>query len=153
MKNWIYVAAVLGAVAFWQFNSCAQFNRGALEQKIKAREQVIAVLAKQKARVDTVKAQATAVYVPQKSRWDSVKVTLKNPVAIVAEADITIKKCEAVISSCEQQVAIRDGLILQKDSLITDLKKRKPSRFGCSAPFVATTKGLDLGLACGVRFP
>lgn len=139
----------------WLWSGAAG-REAVLKQQIRARDKTIAALAIQKAKVDTVHAQAVAVYLPAKTHWDSVKVVLKDPVAIVAVADTTIKKCEAVVLSCAGQVAIRDTIIWQKDSLLADVKARQPGwlrrNFGCAIGLAGTPKGFGPGAACGKSF-
>lgn len=120
-----------------------------LKQQIKAREKTIAALAVTKVRVDTVKAKAKTVYLPAKAEWDELKLTLRDPVAIVALADTTIRKCEAVVSACEAQVALRDSIISQQDTLIKDLKKKKPFLIRIGKPIGTFVAGAALGVLLG----
>jgi hypothetical protein len=117
-----------------------------LKQQIKAREKTIAALAVQKARVDTQYTKAKTVYLPAKATWDDLKLTLRDPIAIIALADSTIRKCEAVVTSCEAQVATRDTIIWQQDSLIHDLKKKKPFLLRIGKPILPFLGGVVTGM-------
>lgn len=126
---------------------------GILNQRIKARETVIASLAKQKARVDTVAGKARVVYEKQRSRYDlAPAVVIHDTVWIPkATADSTVHACSAALETCEHRVAIRDSLILQKDSLILDLRKRHSPLIGCSLGVAVTPKGFGPGVGCGIK--
>lgn len=131
------------------------------KERIESRMLVIAALAKQKARVDTVKAKSKAVYVPVKATWDSLTVVLGDKIRldpVLLIADSTIKACDRVLHDCENQVATRDTLLAQQgtviwaqDSVIHMLERRKNSRLACVVGGGAATRGFDAGFFCGVR--
>lgn len=129
----------------WLWSGAAG-REAVLQQRIKARDKTIAVLAIQKARVDTVHAKAVAIYLPAKTHWDSLKITLGDPVAIIALADTTIKVCEAVALSCEMRVSIRDSIIGQQELQIHDLKKPKPFLLRIGKPVLPFLGGIITGM-------
>lgn len=116
-------------------------REGELNQRIHAREQVIAALAKQH-RVDTVS------FHHWKTHYDTTSDTLRFHDTVWVPktlADSTVRTCSTALTTCEL-------LNLQKDSLIRDLKKRHPSRFGCNLGVAVTPKGIGPGGSCGIRF-
>lgn len=149
---WPLAAIALGLLVLKGYG-CERESQGVLKQQIKARETVIAALAKQQARVDTEYVRGKTVYLPTKARWDSVMADTnvkKTPEILIA--DSAVKSCSRLVETCERRVAIRDSIMKEKDTLISYIKKRRPSRFGCAAPFVFAIRGFDLGAACGFRF-
>jgi hypothetical protein len=188
------LALIAIALLLWQGYGCEQRRHGELEQKIKARETVIAVLAQQhrtdtvaftrwRTRYRAVRESVMAVITDTiigdtfnqptpnlslgdalvKVQGDSVPYLGDNRLAgdypeiedhppdpiltrrLIMVSDSTIESCAVALGSC-------DRLRLQQDSLIRDLQRRRPSRFGCAGPLAATSRGLGLGVACGIRF-
>lgn len=160
----ILFAVVL--VMAWLYGR-SQRSQGELTQRLKARETVIAALAKRQARVDTVAGKAAVVYLDAKVNYKAIRDSLLKEMAgtfnndttnsnnlppIIRACDAALTAADSALSACAVRVAVRDTIIWQKDSLIRDLKKRRSSRFGCAGPFTVTTKGFDLGASCGIKF-
>lgn len=136
----ILFAAVL--VMVWLYGR-SQRSQGELKERVKARETVIAAIAKQH-KTDTL------VFTRWKTKYDSLTDTLQITDTVwvkqfIATADSTITTCSNALASCE-------ALQREKDALIRDLKKRRGSRFGCAGPLTVTSKGFDLGASCGLKF-
>lgn len=145
---------VAAAVLVWQLDGCHRERQGELTQRIKSREAVIAALAKQKAKVDTQYLKAKPVYIAAVQGWDSLKLTLGEKVKIdptVLAGDKVVGACTTLIALCEERYQMANTIMLEQDSVIRDLKKRKPSWLGCVVGGGATTRGLDLGVFCGPR--
>lgn len=141
LPSWWPTAALIVLVFLgWRWYGWEQRKQGELKQRIKARETVIAELAKQH-RTDTLRLVTT------RHTTDSILTTdtliRTEVVTKIIERERTA--CDALVSTCEQEKqTLRDQ--------IKDLEKRRPSRFGCAAPLTASTKGLGLGVSCGIRF-
>lgn len=152
--NLPWALLVAAGVFLWQLDGCHREKQGELNQRIKSRETVIAALAKQKAKVDTQYLKAKPVYVAAVQGWDSLKLTLGEKVKIdpvVLAGDKVVGACSTLIALCEERYQMTNTIMLEQDSTIRDLKKRKPSWLGCVAGGGATTRGLDLGVFCGPR--
>jgi hypothetical protein len=151
---------------------------GALKQQIRAREQTIAVLAKQQAatagripEVDTVLVGDKAEATRWAARYAALRDSLRNnstdsgtitPLVIRA-ADSTIASCDRALHSCDAAIAVRDtalwqagSLTAQQDTLIRDLQKRTRGFrvFGvplaCVGGYVGTMRAAGPGIGCGV---
>lgn len=155
---WVIVA-VLGLVGVLMYG-CQERRAGELDQRVKARETVIASLAAQKAQVDTEYVRGKVVYQDAVTEWDSLKLTLGekvklNPLALAG--DRVVAGCGTLVASCEARNRLSDSIIAVQVFQIEDLEKVRPSwfrrTFGCAAGAAATTSGVGLGAACGIRFP
>lgn len=155
-KMWALAAIALGLLAFRVYG-CEQQNQGVLKQQIKLLEQQQVELRDHMQIVDTLYVRDTVALTKWRTRYNEVRdtVTLTDTVNVrnvLFIADSTIISCSNALETCEHRVALRDSLLKEKDTMISYLKKRKPSRFGCAGPLAATTRGLGLGVACGIRF-
>jgi hypothetical protein len=148
--GWKAVAALVGVLALWHYGCWSQ-QQGAVRFQIKTleheRDSLKAERQKREIvyRTDTV--HLTKVRVVNNRALDSLPPRAREFVGAERQA------CDRVITTCADQ---RAGLARENANLEAQLKlekKRKPSRFGCAAPFAATTKGIGLGVSCGVRFP
>ena len=92
----------------------------ALEQRIDARMQVIAVLAKQVALKDTVYDLDTLRLTEVRRGLDSLALTLDEKVRLVIIQGIDKERaaCDAVIVTCEERVAQRDSIIAHLDTVV-----------------------------------
>lgn len=161
-------ALVVGMVMY----GCEQRRRGAdgqrekdLKAHVAARELVIDVLVKTKAKVDTVAGKAEVKYraatVDYQHIADSIAATMKaqgKPLPpVVLACNAALAAADTALAGCARQVAVRDTLLAQadtvrwaQDSIIDVLEDRKPGRFGCAGPGTLSTKGASLGVSCGL---
>jgi hypothetical protein len=148
---WIIAGAALVALVVWLGYGCEQRRQGVIRDQIKTleheRDSLKAERQKQEIvyRTDTVR--LTKVRIVNNRALDSLPPRAREIVGAERQA------CDRVITTCEDQKA---GLMRENANLEAQLKlekKRKPSRFGCAGPFAATTKGVGLGVSCGLRFP
>jgi hypothetical protein len=135
--------AVIGvlAIAAWQGYGCEQRKHGVLDAKIKVAEARADSLAQEYAALSTAKARVR-VRVDSFLATDTVfrDTTVRRLIADERQV------CDELASVCAQEKANLTELLRLE-------RKKRPSRFGCAAPLVATTKGVALGVACGIRFP
>lgn len=162
-------AGVVGLLMY----GCEQKGDGKLEQQIHAREAVIAVQAESLVavqrripQVDTVAGAAAVVFRTSKATYqhiaDSITAAMQArgqapPVQLIQACNAAIAAADTALSACARQVAVRDTalgraqqVIAGKDTLIHLMEKRKPSHFGCAGPVAVNTKGVGLGVGCGV---
>ncbi len=152
MKYVPWVLLLVVAVLYGK--GCA--DAGKLAAEVRAHERTIDSLFANAERVDTQYVTDTATFTKWRDRWHTVvdsqyitdTVWVKQ--ALVT-ADSTIHACSVALETCEHRVAVRDSIISQQDSLVTLLKKQKPSRFGCVVGATGSDKGVRPGVACGFR--
>ena len=154
-RYWIIAGIALAALTAWLGYGCEQRRQGVIRDQIKTLEH-------ERDSLKTEREQREVIY-----RTDTLRLTKVRRVtdSILVRDSIfgrdTVRAivgrerqaCDAVIHTCEQQKA---GLERENANLEARLKlekKKKPSRFGCAAPLAATTQGVGLGVACGIRFP
>lgn len=142
------IPVFLGLVYLW---TGAIGRNAVLQQQIKAREQVITALVVKSAKADSFYAVDTIKLVRWKTNYvvsrDTLRLTDTVQVkAFIATADSTIKQCTQVVESCEHRVAFRDSIIVQKDSLIHDLKKKKPFLLRIGKPVLPFLGGIVTGM-------
>lgn len=147
LRRW--ALPLVAVVLLWAWHTAAE-REGALRQRIQAREAVIASLARQKARVDTAYTRDTVTLTRWRTTYTGIRDTLRltDTVAVkrfVLTADSTIHACSVALETCEHRVAWRDSLLIQKDSLITDLKRRKPFLLRIGKPLVPFVVGVVAG--------
>jgi hypothetical protein len=148
---------VVAGVFLWQLDGCHREKQGELNQRIKARETVIATLAKQKAKVDTQYLQAKPIYLAAVVGWDSLKLTLGEKVKldpVVLAGDKVVGACTTLIALCEERYQMANSIMLEQDSTIRDLKKRRSSWLACVVGGGANLLGsraLAAGVFCGPR--
>jgi hypothetical protein len=152
-----WVLMVLAGVLLWQIDGCHREKQGELNQRIKSREVVIAALAKQKAKVDTQYLKAKPIFVAAVAGWDSLKLTLGEKVKInpvVLAGDQVVGACTTLIALCEERNQMATTIMLEQDSTIRDLKKRKPSWLSCvvgGGANILGSRALAAGVFCGPR--
>jgi hypothetical protein len=126
-----------------------------LQQQIKAREKTIAVLAQQRIpQVDTVWHRNKAAAFDWAGRYQKLRDSLYmtqptdsvNSTPILIAADSAIASCTLALRSCESSIAIRDTLIWAQDSLIADLKKKKPFLLRIGKPILPFLGGVVTGM-------
>ena len=143
---WALVALV-AVLALGQAR-CAGEREGALQQRVKARETVIAALAKQKARVDTQYLAGKTVYAEAVGSWDSLKLTLGERVKIdpvVIAGDKAIAACGTLIALCEERSRTADSIIAVQTFQIEDLRKHRGGTFlGIPLPSRLTMLGVGV---------
>lgn len=152
-----------------------------LQQQRDAREKVIAVLAKQKAKVDALAAQTDTQYVAAKVDYAAIRDSIlkelggsldsaarnESPIVRLIQAcDATIRAADSALAACKAQVAIRDTLLAHKDTiqaatdslLRLERKRRNADKlFGfipkphITAGLNADERGVRPGLQVGVR--
>ena len=176
---WLGVAAV--AWLAWLGVQRHLRDDGALGERIRAREKVIAGMAQTLAgvqgripAVDTVLTKDTTATFAWARRYQRLRDSLRtvpdsgtnvpNVVTpVLLAADSAVASCTRALRSCDAAIAVLDtalqqagGLLAQKDSLLADVKRRHGPRFlgipvGCTAGLAATPQGSGLGASCGVR--
>ena len=166
---WPVVAGALGLLLWWAVRVYWQ-NDGALRERIKARETVIAALAKQRARVDTSYAVDTAALAAWRRKYADLRAKIattrppeiSNPLVVapadtskisrlIVVADSTIAACSVALETCERRVAVRDSIIAATNDLLALERKRRPGWFGCVVGPTVDTKGFGVGGSCGIR--
>jgi hypothetical protein len=141
LPGWL-VAVGLAALLLWTWQR-AERRVGALDQQVRARETVIAALAVQKARVDTVRMKSRAAAFDSAAAYqklrDSLLAMLPAPVdsvptegtvvpTLIRAADAAIASCHRALSDCGNAISVRDSTIAQLDTLVRDLRRQ---RRGC----------------------
>lgn len=123
----VFTGLALAGWFVWQGVLWDQRRIGALNERIHARETVIAALARQKAHVDTVWLKGKTVYADAVQGWDSIKVTLGDKAKIdpvVIAGDKLAQSCTTLVALCEQRNWISDSLIRTYRVQVADLQKR-----------------------------
>lgn len=127
----------------YQKNRDLAAQQEALTERVKARETVIAALATQKAKVDTVFNKASVRSHTKATAYQRLRDSLsaighippRSPIAdIVRTADTAIAACTDALRVCGQAIAYRDSMIAQQDSMIwakdslllIERKRRRP---------------------------
>ncbi len=146
LPGWPAVAVVAGGLLAYALIARHWQHDGALREQIRARETVIAALAKQH-RTDTLR------LVTVRRQTDSI-LTVDTLLRVDTVRQLVQRErlaCDAVLSTCEQEkAALRDLVALER-------KRARGFRFlgiplGCTAGGAVTDKGLRPAVGCGVRF-
>ena len=151
-KWWPLAAlAVIGALFLWV--SHYEFTQGQYAQQLKDATRHEPALIRRIVINDTVFIRDTVRLTVVRHRTDSL---LRVDTLIRADTVRQIvaaerAACDTVIQSCAARIQARDSLNANLRLQIKLLEKQHPSRFTCVLGGAATTKGIGLGGACGVR--
>ena len=164
MKPYRYlIVAVLVLLAIWYYGH-TQRMIGEANQRIKAREHVIAVLAGRVPEVDTVAGKAQTVYLAAKVNYKAIRDSIMKELAqkvdttkpenvppVIRSCDASLEAADSALMACARKSAVRDTIIWQQDSLIREIRKQHRSPFlGCRLGVTVTPKGFGPGVTCGI---
>jgi hypothetical protein len=130
LPGWL-VAVGLAALLVWTWQR-AERRVGALDQQVRAREQVIAALASRAKSTDTLFVRDTVNLTRIRWRTDSIlrADTVERVRVDTVRLWLALERaaCDAAITSCVTLNAQKDSIIAQMDTVVRDLKKQ---RRGC----------------------
>jgi len=130
--KWWPALAVALAVFAWRHHESDLRAEGALQERlagltrsVAARESVIAALAQQKARVDTVRVKSAASAFNSADRYQKLRDSLRamtdtmptiKPVLIAADSAVGV--CSRALRDCGNAIRLRDVMLAHKDTLL-----------------------------------
>lgn len=149
---WLAVALLL-----WQAR-CAGVRQGELQAQLRVLATQADSLRAESTRLDTVYRADTVRLTRWRTAYDTLYADRQITDTVwvkrfVVTADSTIKSCSAALGTCEAATATLRSRIGNLDSTLALERRRRPSRLGCTAGPSATTKGIGVGVTCGVRVP
>jgi hypothetical protein len=154
LPGWL-VAVGLAALLVWTWQR-AERREGALDQQVKAREAVIAALAKQKAKVDTQYLKAKPVYIAAVQGWDSLKLTLGDKVKIdpvVLAGDKVVGACTTLLALCDERNRLTEQQLAEQRAQTETwkAKARGPRILGIPRPRISA--GFNVGKHLHIGIP
>ena len=121
---WLLLLAVA-----W-FGGCQYAKNREADARVAALEKRNADLEDRADQVDTVKVYQTDTLRLVRRRTDSVYLTITDTLihrdTVVRIVERERAACDAVLATCEVQVALRDSIIANRDSVIGIERKRRP---------------------------